>query len=74
MELSGIDLTLQQWCITHSDMYHLDAMGHTGFSRRISAPAIASLDIDDTTGRLMNMTWRIDKKAGDRDYQWQAWP
>ena len=37
-------------------------MGHTGFSRRISAPAIASLDIDDTTGRLLNMTWRTDKR------------
>ena len=42
LELSGMHLTLQQWCITHSDMYHLDAMGHTGFSRRISAAAIAS--------------------------------
>ena len=32
------------------------------------------LDINDTTGRGMNMVWRIDKKASDRDYQWQAWP
>ena len=83
MELSGINYShgvvghpFVASAVVHNPFRHVP-FGRHGTYRILEKNLSARhciLAIDDTTGRLMNMTWRIDKKAGDRDYQRQAWP
>ena len=83
MELSGINYShgvvghaFDASAVVHNPFRHVP-FGRHGTYRILEKNLSARhciLAIDDTTGRLMNMAWRIDKKAVDREYQWHAWP
>ncbi len=84
MELSGFNLTHPHaWghgipfdvsAVVYNSMGHaVDAIGSYRIVELDLRERHCIMDLGYTIGRRMNMKWRIDKKAVEREYKWQTW-
>jgi hypothetical protein len=71
----GIGIPFDVSAVVCNSMGHaVDAIGSYRIVERDLRNRHCILDLGYAIGRRIHMKWRVDKKAVEREYDWQAWP